>query len=36
VRNYPALLQAFLSGQVDRLVVVDHLKASNSRFASLK
>jgi hypothetical protein len=36
VSNYPALLQAFMSGQVDRLVVVDHLKASNSRFASLK
>ena len=25
VRNYPALLQAFMSGQVDRLVVVEHL-----------
>ena len=36
VRNYPALLHAYLSGEVDRLVVVDHLKASNSRVASLK
>jgi hypothetical protein len=36
VRNYPALLQAFMSGEVDRLVVVDHLKANNSRVASLQ
>jgi hypothetical protein len=36
VRNYPAFLQAFLSGKVERLVVVDRLPASNSRIASLR
>jgi hypothetical protein len=36
VRNYPALLQAFTSGEVQRLVVVDHLKTSNPRVASLR
>jgi Protein of unknown function (DUF2778) len=33
--NYPAFLNAFLSGEVDRLVVVDHLAtAPNSRTAA--
>ena len=36
VRNYPALLQAFMSGEVQRLVVVDHLKTNNPRIASLR
>ncbi|HLH90272.1 MAG TPA: DUF2778 domain-containing protein [Xanthobacteraceae bacterium] len=36
VRNYPALLQAFMSGEVQRLIVVDHLKTSNPRVASLQ
>jgi hypothetical protein len=36
VRNYPALLQAFTSGEVQRLVVVEHLKSSNPRIASLR
>jgi hypothetical protein len=36
VRNYPALLEAFTSGEVQRLVVVDHLKSSNPRVASLR
>jgi Protein of unknown function (DUF2778) len=35
VRNYPALLHAYLSGEVDRLVVVDHLTTHNRNFASL-
>jgi hypothetical protein len=35
VRNYPAFLDAFLSGKVERLLVVDHVKASGSRIASL-
>jgi Protein of unknown function (DUF2778) len=32
--NYPAFLEAFLSGEVDRLVVVDHLATAPSRTAS--
>jgi hypothetical protein len=36
VRNYPALLQAFLSGKVERLVVVEHMSPSSSRIASLR
>jgi hypothetical protein len=36
VRNYPAFLQAFLSGKVERLVVVDRLSKSNPRIASLR
>jgi hypothetical protein len=36
VRNYPALLQAYTSGEVQRLVVVDHLKTSDPRIASLR
>jgi len=35
VRNYPAFLHAYLSGQVDRLVVVDHLATHNRKLASL-
>jgi hypothetical protein len=33
--NYPAFLRAFLDGQIDRLVVVDHL-ASTPRFAAAR
>jgi hypothetical protein len=36
MRNYPAFLQAFLSGKVERLVVVDRLPKSNPRIASLR
>jgi hypothetical protein len=36
MRNYPAFLRAFLDGKVDRLVVVDHLRKSNARIASLR
>jgi hypothetical protein len=36
MRNYSAFLQAFLSGKVERLVVVPHLDKSNSRVASLR
>ena len=35
VRNYPAFLQAFLDGKIERLVVVEHMSPSNSRVASL-
>ncbi|HEY1542868.1 MAG TPA: DUF2778 domain-containing protein [Xanthobacteraceae bacterium] len=35
VRNYPAFLDAFMSGKVERLLVVDHMKASSPRIASL-
>jgi hypothetical protein len=34
-RDYPAFLHAFLRGEVDRLVVVDHLAAApGSRLAA--
>jgi hypothetical protein len=36
MRNYPAFLQAFLDGKVERLLVVDHLSRSNPRIASLR
>jgi len=36
MRNYPAFLQAFLDGKVERLLVVSHLSRSNPRIASLR
>jgi hypothetical protein len=30
-RNYPAFLSAFLKGEVDRLVVVDHLATTTGK-----
>ena len=36
VRDYPAFLHAFLSGKVERLKVVAHLKTSDPRIASLQ
>jgi hypothetical protein len=33
--NYPAFLRAFLDGQIDRLVVVEHL-ASAPRFTAAR
>jgi hypothetical protein len=35
MRDYPAFLNAYLSGKIERVIVVDHLSLHDRRVASL-